>query len=97
MPTYEYRCEACEHVFEVFHGINENPEIVCPVCEKTDQVERLISAGAGLIFKGSGFYITDYKKKNSVTSSPNKSNGNGNTKSTKPSKTATTDTSKSKK
>jgi putative FmdB family regulatory protein len=91
MPTYEYRCEECEHIFEVFHGINENPQIACPECGDPDGVERLISAGAGLIFKGSGFYITDYKKKNSVTSPANKSNGNGKSKSK-----TTTETSPSK-
>jgi putative FmdB family regulatory protein len=61
MPTYEYRCQECGHLFEVFQAITENPLKKCPVCRGS--VKRLISSGAGLIFKGSGFYITDYKKK----------------------------------
>ena len=60
MPTYEYKCNACEHHFEAFQSITEDPVRVCPVCGK-EKVERLISAGAGLLFKGSGFYITDYR------------------------------------
>ena len=72
MPTYEYECKNCGNIFEQFHGINENPHIFCPKCGKDDNIERLISAGSGLIFKGSGFYITDYKNKNNVTSTNKK-------------------------
>ncbi|NOZ64427.1 MAG: zinc ribbon domain-containing protein [Caldiserica bacterium] len=61
MPTYEYLCESCEYAFEKFQGINEDPIKECPRCG--GKVRKLISGGAGLIFKGSGFYITDYKKK----------------------------------
>jgi putative FmdB family regulatory protein len=60
MPTYEYKCRACDHRFEAFQSITEEPVKVCPHCGK-EEVERLISAGGGLIFKGSGFYITDYR------------------------------------
>ena len=60
MPTYEYKCTACEHRFEAFQSITEDPVRICPICGK-EKVERLISAGAGLLFKGSGFYITDYR------------------------------------
>ena len=60
MPTYEYRCRACEHAFERMQGITEAPVRTCPKCSKR-KVERLISSGGGLIFKGSGFYITDYR------------------------------------
>ena len=74
MPTYEYRCIGCGHNFEEFHGINDDPISLCPVCNE-EKVERLISGGAGLIFKGTGFYITDYKKSNA---SPVNTNGNGN-------------------
>jgi len=59
MPTYEYRCPK-GHEFEVFQRITSEPVAECPVCG--DKAERLLSAGTGLIFKGSGFYITDYKK-----------------------------------
>ncbi len=59
MPHYDYECDACEHVFEVFQGMNDPLIEKCPECGGT--VRRLIGAGSGLIFKGSGFYITDYK------------------------------------
>lgn len=61
MPTYEYKCRACDHRFEAFQSITEDPLEKCPKCGNYS-VERLISAGGGLIFKGSGFYITDYRK-----------------------------------
>jgi len=60
MPTYEYKCDACEHTFETFQSITEEPVRICPICGKK-KVRRLISAGGGLLFKGSGFYITDYR------------------------------------
>jgi putative FmdB family regulatory protein len=60
MPTYEYRCPEGHH-FERFQKITEPPEAECPVCGAT--AERLLSAGAGLLFKGEGFYITDYRSK----------------------------------
>ncbi len=63
MPTYEYRCESCNHEFEEFQSITAEPLKTCPKC--SGPVRRLISSGNGLIFKGSGFYITDYKKSNS--------------------------------
>lgn len=59
MPTYEYRCENCGHEFEAFQAMSEPPVDKCPVC--AGKVKRIISGGAGLIFKGSGFYITDYR------------------------------------
>ncbi len=61
MPTYDYRCKSCKHEFEKFQSITEDRIKICPECG--GEVERLIGAGAGLIFKGSGFYITDYKNK----------------------------------
>jgi len=60
MPTYEYECETCHHHFEEFQNMKDEPIKKCPKCGK--KVKRLISSGAGFIFKGSGFYITDYKK-----------------------------------
>ena len=61
MPTYEYECEKCGYKFEEFQSIKAEPLKKCPKCK--GKLRRLIGTGAGLIFKGSGFYITDYKKK----------------------------------
>jgi len=61
MPTYDYRCDACGHAFELFQSIKADPIKTCPKCG-ADQARRVIGAGGGLIFKGSGFYITDYTR-----------------------------------
>jgi putative FmdB family regulatory protein len=61
MPTYDYRCEACRHEFDVFQSITDPALKKCPKCGKP-KLRRLIGAGAGIIFKGSGFYETDYKR-----------------------------------
>jgi putative FmdB family regulatory protein len=76
MPTYEYRCKRCSYEFEAFQSILSEPIENCPRCK--GKVERLISGGSGIIFKGTGFYETDYKKK---------SGGNG--KHYKPTETVT--------
>lgn len=76
MPTYDYVCDACKHAFEEFQSIMAKPMRKCPKC-KANKLRRLIGAGAGIIFKGSGFYQTDYRsdsykeaaKKDSVSSS----------------------------
>jgi len=60
MPTYEYKCSACGFEFEKFESIKSKPSKKCPHCGK-NRAKRLIGTGAGLIFKGSGFYITDYR------------------------------------
>lgn len=60
MPTYEYVCKNCEHKFEQFQSITAKPSRKCPECGKM-KLQRLIGAGAGIIFKGSGFYQTDYR------------------------------------
>lgn len=60
MPTYEYRCESCRHEFEEFQSITAKPLKKCPQCRK-NKLRRLIGTGAGIIFKGSGFYETDYR------------------------------------
>jgi putative FmdB family regulatory protein len=60
MPTYDYACKACGHRFEQFQSISSDPLKKCPQCNKA-KLERLIGAGAGVIFKGSGFYETDYR------------------------------------
>lgn len=59
MPTYEYRCPECGNEFEKFGRMSDPPVQECPVCHA--QAQRRISGGAGLVFKGSGFYITDYR------------------------------------
>ena len=62
MPTYEYACSKCGHQFEQFQSMRDDPLRKCPKCGK-QALKRLVGGGAGLIFKGSGFYITDYKNK----------------------------------
>ncbi|WP_425155317.1 FmdB family zinc ribbon protein [Candidatus Palauibacter sp.] len=61
MPTYEYRCRGCRHAFERFQRMSDEPIRVCPSCGER-RVERLISAGGGIVFKGPGFYATDYRR-----------------------------------
>ncbi len=60
MPTYDYECQACKHTFEKFQSITAKPIRKCPECGKS-RVRRLMGTGAGIIFKGSGFYQTDYR------------------------------------
>ena len=60
MPTYDYVCDACDHKFELFQSITAEPEKKCPECGKR-KLRRLIGAGAAIVFKGSGFYQTDYR------------------------------------
>jgi len=60
MPTYDYRCEACGHELELFQSITESPKRKCPACTKL-KLKRVIGTGAGILFKGSGFYETDYR------------------------------------
>lgn len=63
MPTYDYKCQQCNHTFEYFQAMSDARLENCPECEGA--VRRLVSGGTGLIFKGSGFYLTDYVKKKS--------------------------------
>ena len=60
MPTYDYVCDACDHKFELFQSITAEPEKKCPECGKK-KLRRLIGPGAAIVFKGSGFYQTDYR------------------------------------
>jgi putative FmdB family regulatory protein len=73
MPTYEYECRSCKHTFEAFQSIKDEPIKKCPKCGKS--VRRLFGGGMGIIFKGSGFYTTDYKHSSAGTS------GNGSSRS----------------
>jgi putative FmdB family regulatory protein len=101
MPTYEYVCEKCGHRFDKFQPISAAALTVCPKerCARKPwgkgKVKRVIGAGAGLIFKGSGFYITDYRSEKykeaakkdvapAATSTPAKSGSSGESKSTSP-------------
>ena len=99
MPTYEYECEACGHAFEQFQSITAQPVKKCPNCGKK-KVKRLLGTGAGLIFKGQGFYITDYRsdaynkaataeKGGGESAASDKSSTNGDAKPAAPSKTET--------
>ncbi len=62
MPTYEYECQACNKIHEVFHGMNAPRPRKCPNCGEL-KLKKLLSGGAGFIFKGDGFYTTDYRSK----------------------------------
>ena len=64
MPTYDYICKKCEKMFEYFQSMSDKPKKECPDC-KENSLRRIISGGTGLIFKGSGYYLTDYKNKKS--------------------------------
>jgi len=84
MPTYEYACPKCLHEFEQFQSMRDEPLKKCPKCKKTG-LKRLVGGGAGLIFKGTGFYITDYKNK-----SGGKKDGGGDAKPAESKSTTTT-------
>ncbi len=60
MPTYDYICDSCQHEFEAFESIKANPQTVCPECQAAS-LRRKIGPGAAILFKGSGFYQTDYR------------------------------------
>ena len=60
MPTYDYRCNGCDHRFELFQSMKDSPKRKCPECGR-NALERLIGLGGGIIFKGGGFYETDYR------------------------------------
>ena len=102
MPTYEYKCLECGIRFDRFQSITENPIQECPEC--SGKVKRLISAGAGLIFKGSGFYITDHRsesykasaKKETPSSSSSGDSKSGDSKSSKTESDSTSKTTSDK-
>lgn len=70
MPNYNYECSKCGHTLQEFQGMSEKALILCPKCKKKSLV-RLISGGSGVVFKGTGFYETDYKKKPNTDSKSN--------------------------
>jgi len=69
MPTYQYECDHCQHTLEVFQSITDPKLKVCPRCQK-ETLRRLIGTGGGIIFKGSGFYETDYKRNSKDSPAP---------------------------
>ena len=73
MPTYDYICNDCEKIYEYFQSMSDAPIRECPECKK-NSLRRVISGGTGLIFKGSGYYLTDYKNKKKQSSENKKSN-----------------------
>lgn len=80
MPTYNYKCNACKIEFSIFQGINDEKQNKCAQCKTDNSVERVITGGTGMIFKGEGFYITDYvknKDNKEKTIKDNKGNKNG--------------------
>ncbi|HBE67617.1 MAG TPA: FmdB family transcriptional regulator [Planctomycetaceae bacterium] len=85
MPTYDYECDACGHTFELFQGIKEPKKRKCPKCGKL-KLRRLMGTGAAVVFKGSGFYQTDYRsesyKKGKAADKP-ASSGNSDSKKSK--------------
>ncbi len=70
MPNYDYKCVECGHIFEVFQSMKDEHLKECPVCG--GKVKRLIGGGSGLIFKGTGFYLTDYKNKKTESAKSSK-------------------------
>ena len=96
MPTYDYRCKACGHALELFQSITEGPKRKCPACGK-NQLERQIGAGAGFIFKGTGFYQTDYRSESYTKGAKAETPGGAETKKTEASSSgeAKSDASKS--
>lgn len=99
MPTYEYRCSECGHTLEEFQSMKAEPLALCPQCGRST-LKRLIGGGGGMIFKGSGFYLTDYRKKGvkgKKSSSPStKKDEKGDSKDTPAQKPATKEKSDSK-
>ena len=93
MPTYDYQCEGCGHTFEKFQSITASPVRVCPVCKKR-KVKRLIGAGAGIIFKGSGFYQTDYRSDSYTKAAQKDKDGSGSSTSSSESKSDSTSETK---
>lgn len=78
MPTYDYLCDGCGHAFELFQSMTDSVKRTCPKCKKK-KLRRLIGAGGAIVFKGSGFYQTDYRsdsyKKGAAADAPAKSEG----------------------
>jgi putative FmdB family regulatory protein len=86
MPTYDYVCDACDHKFELFQGIKDEVKKKCPECGKR-KLRRLFGTGAAIVFKGSGFYQTDYRSesyKAKAKAESSESSSNGKSEASKP-------------
>jgi len=95
MPSYDYECKSCGYIFEAFQNMSDAPLKTCPKCK--GELRRLIGGGLGIIFKGSGFYVTDnrkssYNSSSSPSSNSSKSDSNKNGK--KPEKSSSSDKKK---
>lgn len=86
MPTYDYKCDKCGHEFEIYQSMKDDKLTKCPSCGE-NSLKRLIGSGGGLIFKGSGFYLTDYKNKPEESKSVSSTTATGTNKK-EPSNTA---------
>ncbi|MBM4165443.1 MAG: zinc ribbon domain-containing protein [Ignavibacteria bacterium] len=95
MPTYHYRCKKCSHEFEELQKMSDDALTYCPECE-TNSLSRIIGSGAGLLFKGNGYYQTDYKK-NSTSESVKKKSDTGTSLPTSDTTTTTPSNDKGKK
>ena len=84
MPNYDYVCETCGYEWELFQSMNDSPAKSCPKCKKR-KARRLIGLGAGIIFKGSGFYETDYKRSAEPKKKEGQAESSGDSGSSKPS------------
>lgn len=83
MPTYEYECQKCHKTFELFQSMKDEPVKICPDKKCKGKVKRLLGTGAGLIFKGSGFYITDYRSEGYKQAAKKDGGGSSESSSTK--------------
>lgn len=83
MPTYDYKCDNCRHEFEIYQSMKDDKLIKCPSCGE-NTLKRLIGTGSGLIFKGSGFYLTDYKNKPTENKTSERTSSETNKKESKP-------------
>lgn len=93
MPTYDYKCDNCGHSFDVYQSMKADKLTKCPSCGE-NTLKRLIGTGSGLIFKGSGFYLTDYKNKPSESSSSSSVSKTGDSQKTETSDTKPADAPK---
>jgi putative FmdB family regulatory protein len=94
MPTYEYECTKCHHEFELFESITAEPTKRCPECK--GKVKRLLGAGAGILFKGSGFYQTDYRTEGYKKSAESDKSASSSSKDSKKNSSAGSDKKKKK-